>query len=153
MGLAFCGAGQVLGLDGHSAEEPIRPLKQNEKELEDVEFECKPCGEKISWEDGEEEEGREVKGQKIIQGPSKDEYEAHMRTHIPYRKWCPFCVQGKRVAEGHRIDKKQLKREKLLISLGHMKQKGIIHREKKGNIIINEKGSMPTIVMLERENN
>ena len=65
MGLAFCGAGQVLGLDGHSADEPIRPPKQIEKELEDVEFECKPCGEKISWEDGEEEEGREVKGQKM----------------------------------------------------------------------------------------
>ena len=30
-----------MGLDGHSADEPIRPPKQNEKELEDVEFECK----------------------------------------------------------------------------------------------------------------
>ena len=109
-----------MGLDGHSADEPIRPPKQNENGLEDVEFECKPCGEKISWEDGEEEEGREVKGQKTIQGPSKEEYEAHMRTHIPYRKWCPFYGKGKRVAEGHRIDKKQVKREKPLVSMDYM---------------------------------
>ena len=153
LGLAFCGAGQVLGLDGHTNEEPIRPPKQTEKELEDVEFECKPCGEGIGWEDGEEEEGREVKGQKIIQGPSKEEYEAHMRTHIPYRKWCPFCVKSKRVAEGHRIDKKQLKREKPLVSLDYMKQTGIIHREKKGSEIVNESGSMRTIVMPEGESN
>ena len=151
MGLAFCGAGQVLGLDGHTTDEPIRPPKQTGGELEDVEFECKPCGEKISWEDGEEEEGREVKGQKIIQGPSKEEYEAHMRTHIPYRKWCPFCVKGKRIAEGHRIDKEKTKREKPLVSLDYMKQKGIIHREKQDGRIINEKGSMPTLVMLEGE--
>ena len=34
-----------------------------------------------------------------------------------------------------------------------MKQTGIIHREKKGSEIINESGSMPTIVMLEGESN
>ena len=39
-----------------------------------------------------------------------------------------------------------------MVSLDYMKQKGVIHREKKGTIIINEKGSMPTIVRLEEEN-
>ena len=73
MGLAFCGAGQALGLDDPTAEQSIRPPEQKEKELVDVEFECKPCGERISWEEGEEEEGREIKGQKTIQGPSKEE--------------------------------------------------------------------------------
>ena len=27
-----------------------------------------------------------------------EEYEEHMRTHIPYRQWCPFCAQGKMAA-------------------------------------------------------
>ena len=36
------------------------------------------------------EEGRVVKGQRDNLTPSKEEYENHMRTHIPYRKWCNF---------------------------------------------------------------
>ena len=106
-----------MGLDDPEAEQSIRPTDAKGEELEDVGFECQPCGKNaISWEDAEEE-GRDVKGQKTIPGPSKEEYEAHMRTHIPYRKWCPFCVKGKRIAEGHRIDKEKTKREKPLISL------------------------------------
>ena len=127
MGLAFCGAGQALGLDSPPATQSIRPTEPNEGELEDVGFECQPCGPKtISWGEGEEEEGREIKGQKTIPGPSEEEYEAHMRTHIPYRKWCPFCVKGKRIAEGRRVDKEKVKRDKALVSLEYMKQKRII---------------------------
>ena len=96
-----------MGLDDPEAEQSIRPTDAKGEELEDVGFECQPCGkDSISWEDAEEE-GRDVKGQKTIPGPSKEEYEAHMRTHIPYRKWCPFCVKGKRISEGHRIDKEK----------------------------------------------
>ena len=28
-------------------------------------------------------------------GPSRAEYEEHMRCHFPYRNWCPFCVSGR----------------------------------------------------------
>ena len=27
--------------------------------------------------------------------PSRQEVEEHMKTHIPYRSWCPHCVRGK----------------------------------------------------------
>ena len=43
----------------------------------------------------EGEEGRVITGQKKIFAPSQAEYEDHMRTHIPFRRWCPFCVRGK----------------------------------------------------------
>ena len=55
-----------------------------------------------------EEEGRHIAGQKKVFAPSAEEKEAHMRTHIPYRRWCEFCVRGKcknpahKKAEGNR---------------------------------------------------
>ena len=63
------------------------------------------------------------------------------------------AVKGKRISEGHRIDKEKTKRDKPLVSIDYMKQKGVVHREKVDGRIINEKGSMPTIVMHEGENN
>ena len=41
------------------------------------------------------EEGREIRGQKKVFAPSLAEYEAHMIPHVPFRKWCPFCVRGR----------------------------------------------------------
>ena len=55
------------------------------------------------------EEGRIAKGQRIIVKPSKEEWENHMRTHIPYRKWCPHCVRGKRKAGAHSSVQDELK--------------------------------------------
>ena len=40
-----------------------------------------------------EEEGRHIPGQKKVFAPSAEEKEAHMRTHIPYRRWCEYCVR------------------------------------------------------------
>ena len=49
-------------------------------------------------EDGSDEtiepEGRAIKGQKAVWQPSKEEWDAHMRSHVPFRRWCPFCVKG-----------------------------------------------------------
>ena len=44
---------------------------------------------------GGEEEIRPVAGQSRVYQPSKDEWDEHMRTHLPFRKWCPFCVKGR----------------------------------------------------------
>ena len=30
-----------------------------------------------------------------IYAPSKEEYDRHCLTHVPYRNWCPICVQAK----------------------------------------------------------
>ena len=34
--------------------------------------------------------------------PSADEYKEHCATHLPYRNWCPICVQGKKRNPPHR---------------------------------------------------
>ena len=33
--------------------------------------------------------------------PSPDEYNRHCATHIPYRNWCPICVQAKKRNPAH----------------------------------------------------
>ena len=50
----------------------------------------------------QEEEGRYIPGQKKVLAPSAEEQEAHMRTHIPHRRWCEYPVRGKGKNPGHR---------------------------------------------------
>ena len=70
--------------------------------------------------DEELDEGRVIKGQKIVYQPSQQEWDDHMRTHIPFRKWCPYCVEGKCVSGAHRRTQKteeELEREVPVISV------------------------------------
>jgi len=72
--------------------------------------------------DDEAQEGRVIKGQKILYQPSAQEWDDHMRTHIPFRKWCPYCVQGKCVSGAHRRGQKsaeELEREVPVISFDY----------------------------------
>ena len=58
------------------------------------------------WKEEEREAGREVAGQKAIYRPSKEEWDAHQRTHIPFRKWCPPCVRGRCKGAVHKRNQK-----------------------------------------------
>ena len=57
-------------------------------------------------EEGEGEEGRTIRGPKAIYTPSKEEWDNHMRSHIPFRRCCPFCVKGGSKSGAHREFKK-----------------------------------------------
>ena len=37
-----------------------------------------------------------------VYSPSPDEYNRHCATHMPYRSWCPICVQAKKRNPAHR---------------------------------------------------
>ena len=50
----------------------------------------------------ESEEGIKIRGKSIVTGPSKEEYDEHMRTPVPFRNWCEFCVKGKAKADPHK---------------------------------------------------
>ena len=50
----------------------------------------------------DEEEGRKPIFKKNPVTPSREEIEAHMRTHIPYRSWCRHCVAGRGRNDPHR---------------------------------------------------
>ena len=68
-------------------------------------------------------EARESPGQKIVYQPTKQEWDDHMRTHFPFRKWCPFCVKGKCRSGAHSRRAKsdeELERENPVISTDYM---------------------------------
>ena len=53
--------------------------------------------------DGEADgEARSVKTLMDPKQPTKDEVEAHNVNHLPFRSWCPCCVQGKARNIAHR---------------------------------------------------
>ena len=60
---------------------------------------------------GEGEEGRNSKGITNTIKVTKEEREAHERTHTPFRSWCPYCVKGRAINAPH-MQKKESKEEK-----------------------------------------
>ena len=55
--------------------------------------------------------------------PTSEEWNNHMRTHIPFRRWCPFCVKGKCKSNPHGQKSKsseELERETPVISFDYM---------------------------------
>ena len=59
----------------------------------------------VEIEEGEGEEGKTIRGPKAIYTPSKEEWDNHMRSHIPFRRWKQTRNTGKtfRVANGQEI--------------------------------------------------
>ena len=60
-------------------------------------------------EEEENQEGQEsasVKALRNPEDPTKEEWEQHMMTHVPFRNWCPHCVRGRAVSQGHFRNKK-----------------------------------------------
>ena len=94
----------------------------------------------------EGEEGRTIRGPKAIYTPSKEEWDNHMRSHIPFRRWCPFCVKGRSKSGAHRGREKseeEKKNEVPVISIDYMEPKS---EEEKKRLI----KSLPIIGMIDR---
>ena len=72
------------------------------------------------------QEARGITGQKAVYKPSKNEWDEHQKTHIPFRKWCPHCVRGKCKGATHEKGEKSeegKEQEVPVISLDHMGKK------------------------------
>ena len=63
------------------------------KELEKMESEQ---SERMMDAEIESETCVPCKGFTRLYTPSRDEYDRHRLTHLPYRNWCPICVQSKK---------------------------------------------------------
>ena len=50
----------------------------------------------------ESEEARRPKHRALPANVSKEEFDAHQLTHLPFRSWCDHCVKGKAVDDAHR---------------------------------------------------
>ena len=91
-------------------------------------------------DDEEEEEAVTAKGLPDVCMPSIEEINAHNLTHVPFRDWCPYCVQGKAVSYPH-VKKKKDESDVAVISSDYARLK---HREP-------EEGQNPIIVMVDRK--
>ena len=60
--------------------------------------------------DEDAEEGGETTTQKAAHKHCKEELDAHQRTHIPFRKWCPHCVGGKCKGAIHKKGQKSVEK-------------------------------------------
>ena len=71
-------------------DDAVRPFTPEEHEAQD-------SRNGIQGEDQEEfiEEGAKVKIIKMEHPPTKQEFDEHMSSHIPFRSWCPYCCMGK----------------------------------------------------------
>ena len=98
-------------------------------------------------EEEKEEEARSIRGKKPIRQPSREEYDEHMRTHMPFRKWCPHCVKGKRKNDPHMTPKEKEHQEIPTMSWDYMEQRG-----KDGKVLEEEDGRNKTIIGIGREN-
>ena len=118
----------------------VRP-DANEKEKEII---CGICENELndldSDADDEHEEGMKAKNVKNVYLPSQQEIEEHELTCLPFRDWCPHCVQGKGVSAAHRKRKK----EEMQIPVISMDYMGLTKREP-------GEGENPIIVIVDRK--
>ena len=93
------------------------------------------------------EEGRAITGQKAIYQPTKEEWDNHMRSHIPFRKWCSFCVKGKCKSGAHKRVKKsdeEIDKEVPVISIDYMGPKSKDQKSEKID-------SLPILIGIDRK--
>ena len=75
----------------------------------------------------EQQEARKAKGIPAPRQPTEQERMEHELTHLPYRSWCPLCVQGKGRADNH---PKQHSKTPVISSRHHLLQ---VHQRNKDN--------------------
>ena len=59
-------------------------------------------GEDLEWHGEEIAEGLKAKQLHNTGAPTREEFEQHMLTHLPYREWCTHCVRGRGKHDQHR---------------------------------------------------
>ena len=90
-------------------------------------------------EGNEIEEAIQVKEIPNVCMPCEAEVNLHNLIHLPFRDWCPYCVQGKAVSYPH-LKRRKEEDEVPVISSDYM---GLKHREP-------EEGQNPIIVTVDR---
>ena len=68
----------------------------------------------------EDEEAEAPKVHPRIYSPSPEEYNKHCATHLPYRNWCPICVQAKRKNPSHRRKSDDVEKHIPVLSMDYM---------------------------------
>ena len=99
----------VAGDDGEEEQEAKEDGEDNDEDQEDQDEDivCVPC------------ENAPVVIAKNPYNPTHEEKEAHNATHLPYRSWCPVCVQARGREDDHKRDKEKAKDGKVTINIDY----------------------------------
>ena len=58
--------------------------------------------EQLDTDDDEQQEAQRAKGVKAPEQPTQQQIRVHNLTHLPYRNWCPICVESRGKADSHK---------------------------------------------------
>ena len=102
--------------------------------------------------DGEEDEDEDeveenagVKKMKNPGSPTREELDHHYLTHMPYRSWCPICVQGKGKENPHRRKKEKVIGDKPTIAMDYKSfGESIVEDDKRTAVIIRDSATITT---------
>ena len=126
---------------------PVRPLILNVGDSEKNEQGGAAADEKMEgeMEEVEDEDYEEEVHPKVIKDPGQPtsrEINEHNVTHLPFRSWCPLCVQGRAKDDPHRSIEQEVKETGTpIISMDYE------YLGKRGRQAEEELGGAPTIVM------
>ena len=103
----------------HSSIRPTRRSRWN-RTMGKLEV-CQECQEQViaGAEDEQTEEINPVTPIRNVKLPSVAEIEEHNLTHVPFRDWCEFCVEGKASSHPH-TKRKVTENEVPVISMDYM---------------------------------
>ena len=79
------------------------------------------------------EEAVAPRGLAKIYIPTAEEFERHCLIHLPYRNWCPKCIQAKRQNPGHRKSKQSKRNPDIQHRLHVLEWKRLIELSYIGN--------------------
>ena len=94
---------------------------------------------------------RKPRAKKIPDLVSEQEYNDHMRTHLPFRNWCEHCIAGKSREDAHPLrTPKERKGEVPRLSMDYC----FLGRALKGEVLkdaVSKDGLLPILVMVDQE--
>ena len=84
---------EIEAVKEKTVEELGKDVEEHENKLRDIELEI------------EAEDAVIPRGFAKTKTPTKEENDRHCLTHLPYRSWCPICIQAKKKNIAHKKTK------------------------------------------------
>ena len=99
------GANHLVRPDSNSSQCQLCAAGNDAENEADVDVVQQEEAEAEIGDDEEQEEGRKPRVLKDPKKPKPEEVEEHMKTHLPYRSWCPHCVRARGIDSSHRASR------------------------------------------------
>ena len=104
----------------HAAEPPDEPDGTDDpQDVGATRARVTGAGKEVLFEEASGEQGRKPQGLRSPTAPTREEYETHVLTHIPYRSWCWHCVSSRRPNTAHHLSRRKAHRKIPLMTIDY----------------------------------